>query len=101
MSHFLSEMSCGEVVAGSLPFPGRAFEFSSLHLFPSPPLCVRCTALLSPPGGDKRQKIDRPACHVRSKFLRHIDVFPQLCTHGVIYVKLSCDVNEVFKPHKA
>ncbi len=33
MSHFLSEMSCGEVVAGSLLFPGRAFEFSSLRFF--------------------------------------------------------------------
>lgn len=31
VSHFLSEMSCGEVVAGSLP--GRAFEFSSPWIF--------------------------------------------------------------------
>ncbi len=30
---FLSEMSCGEVVAGSLLFPGRAFEFSSPGFF--------------------------------------------------------------------
>lgn len=33
VSHFLSEMSCGEVVAGSLLFPGRAFEFSSPGFF--------------------------------------------------------------------
>lgn len=29
----LSEMSCGEIVAGSSLFPGRAFEFSSLVFF--------------------------------------------------------------------
>lgn len=38
VSHFLSEMSCGEVVAGSLP--GRAFEFSSPWIFLSPPLSL-------------------------------------------------------------
>lgn len=43
VSHFLSEMSCGEVVAGSLLFPGRAFEFSSPSVFflLSPPLFWR------------------------------------------------------------
>lgn len=49
MSHFLSEMSCGEVVAGSLIFPGRAFEFSSPWIFflpLSPPLFM---LLLHPP----------------------------------------------------
>lgn len=30
---FLSEMSCGEVVAGCLLFPGRAFEFPFLRFF--------------------------------------------------------------------
>lgn len=47
VSHFLSEMSCGEVVAGSLLFPGRAFEFSSPldFFFVSTPLPVVPLAL--------------------------------------------------------
>lgn len=53
VSHFLSEMSCGEVVAGSLLFPGRAFEFSSPSFF-SPPVS---TPLLAGPAAL------RPFCH--------------------------------------
>lgn len=34
VSHFICEMSCGEVVAGSPLFPGRAFEFSFLPFSP-------------------------------------------------------------------
>lgn len=54
MSHFLSEMSCGEVVAGSLLFPGRAFEFSSFGFFSvsTPLLAVPVSASgLLPLGG--------------------------------------------------
>lgn len=56
MSHFLSEMSCGKVVAGSLLFPGRAFEFSSLDFFcsclhPSLRCCCSNSDTL-PLGGD-------------------------------------------------
>lgn len=41
LSHFLSEMSCGEVVARTVLFPGRVFEFSSLTFIPvSTPLRV-------------------------------------------------------------
>lgn len=56
VSHFLSEMSCGEVVAGSLLVPGRAFEFSFLRLFPlSPPLFLCCTTAVLPLDGDPIQ----------------------------------------------
>lgn len=92
VSHFLSEMSCGEVVAGSPRFPGRAFESSFLHLFPSPPLCERCTAAVSPPGGDKGQEIDSPACHVWAKFPAVVHAWSDLCE-----TKLNYDVNEVFE----
>lgn len=55
VSHFICEMSCGEVVAGSPLFPGRAFEFSFLPFSPSPPLHSWCIVAVSPLDGDKGQ----------------------------------------------
>lgn len=72
VSHFLSEMSCGEVVAGSLLFPGRAFEFSSPSFFPSclhpSPGGSRCASAILPLGGDSGQWITQTTAEVRRYF---------------------------------
>lgn len=49
------------------------------HLSPSPPLCPGCTAAAAPRGGDKRQEIDGPACHVWSDFFFVISTFSRSC----------------------